>query len=204
MSLPSGAGSKGPWGEQPALSDGVVDIAPFDVRHVSTIVGWDCDPEVQRWFDWSQTRAAGFDYEANARSTVEKKWAAWASGEEMVFVIADHRNGEGAGWCAMHPKGQGRGEISYGLLPGYRGRGFASRGVMLLSGFAFEVLGFRRLELRVDANNAQSRALAVRCRFVEEGIMRSYGEYERYEPLLGQRFDMVLYARLNDGRSRPS
>jgi RimJ/RimL family protein N-acetyltransferase len=204
MSLSPGSRPTGPWGEQPMLSDGVVDIGPFDARYVATIAGWDRDPDVQKWYDWPQSRPEGFDYLANALDTVQKKWAAWEVGEELVFIISDHAKGEGAGWCDMHPKGQGRGEIAYGLLPRYRGRGFASRGVMLLTRYAFDVLGFRRLELRIDANNTASRALAQRCGFVEEAVMRSYGEYERYEPLVGQRFDMVLYARLNDGHGGPS
>lgn len=192
----------GPWGEQPTLSDGFVDIGPFDVRYVSTISGWDRDPDVRKWYDWPERRPDGFDYEADARSTVEKKREAWASGDELVFIIADHGTGEGAGWCDIHPKGQGRGEIAYGLLRRCRGRGVASRAVMLLAQYAFDVLGFQRLELRIDAKNAESRALALRCGFAEEALMRSYGEYERFEPLVGQRFDMVLYARLkDDGRA---
>jgi hypothetical protein len=31
---------------------------------------------------------------------------------------------------------------------------------------------------------------------VLEGVLRSYGAFEKYEPLLGQRFDWAIYGRL--------
>jgi RimJ/RimL family protein N-acetyltransferase len=188
------------WGDQPTLSDGVIEIGPFELGDVATVIAWDSDPETQRWFDWPHTRPAGFDHEADARATVLEKWTAWETGEELAFMIRAAGTREALGWCDLQPRGSGRGQISYGLLPQHRRRGAASRAVALLAQFAFGTLGLARLQLKAGTANVASRAVAVRAGFREEGVMRGYGVYEHFEPLRGERYDMVLYSRLRDDR----
>ena len=66
----------------------------------------------------------------------------------------------------------------------------------LVSRFAFDVLDWMRLEICAVADNAASRRVAIKAGFQLEGVLRSYGAYEPYEPLLGQRFDWAIYGRL--------
>jgi RimJ/RimL family protein N-acetyltransferase len=83
-----------------------------------------------------------------------------------------------------------RGEVGFWLLPSARGRGLAARAVKLVTGWAFESLGFDRVELTTAPDNAATRRLAARLGFVEEGVM-SERNLER-----GRRVDVVMLAVL--------
>lgn len=86
---------------------------------------------------------------------------------------------------------EGRARVSYSTYPLARGRGLASRAVDLACAFAFEELGMARVELLAEADNVASRAVAAKAGFTTEGTLRRHGERE------GERYDMVLHARLS-------
>lgn len=67
----------------------------------------------------------------------------------------------------------GRGEI--GLLigePQFRGHGFGSEAIALLSAFAFDEMRLHRLEARVLAHNTRAQRTFERCGFTREGVAR--------------------------------
>lgn len=183
------------------LSDGVVRLAPFELVDAETVLRWDADPDVQRWYDWPLTPSADDPATyaarlASAERTVRGAWQRWDEGAELAFIIHAATTREGLGWLDLQPRGPGRGNVAYGVLAAHRGRGAATRAVILASAFAFEVLGWVRLELQMIADNDASRAVAVRAGFQFEGILRSYGAWEKHQPLLGRRFDWAIYSRL--------
>lgn len=82
-------------------------------------------------------------------------------------------------------------EIGYWIRPEAAGQGHVSEAVRLLTALAFDRLGARRVEIRCDARNLKSRAVAERCGFALEGVMRcdSLG-------VDGQPRDTAVYARI--------
>ena len=64
-------------------------------------------------------------------------------------------------------------EIGYWLRPEALGQGHVSEAVRLLAGMAFDKLAARRVEIRMDPRNLKSRAVAERCGFELEGILRN-------------------------------
>lgn len=64
-------------------------------------------------------------------------------------------------------------EIGYWIRPEAAGQGHVSEAVRLLTALAFDRLAARRLEIRCDARNARSRAVAERCGFELEGVLRN-------------------------------
>jgi len=186
---------------QHALADGVVRLAPYAAEDAGTIMQWGADLEIQRWFDWPLTPPAEdpttmADRMAAAARVVEGKRKSWELGREFSFVIHDATGGEGLGWVDVQPLGDGRGNVSYGVLSRHRGQGVATRGVRLLSSYAFEVLGLERLEIKTDAENAASRAVAIKAGYRLEGVLRSYGVFQRHEPWIGRRFDWAIHSRI--------
>jgi ribosomal-protein-alanine N-acetyltransferase len=85
-----------------------------------------------------------------------------------------------------------RAEVGFWLTKAVRGRGLAGRAVTLLTTFAFESLGFERMELTTTPDNAATRALAKKLGFREEGTMRARN-IER-----GRRVDVMMFAVLKD------
>jgi RimJ/RimL family protein N-acetyltransferase len=63
-------------------------------------------------------------------------------------------------------------EIGYWIRPEAAGQGHVSEAVRLLAALAFDRLGARRVEIRCDARNLKSRAVAERCGFTLEGVLR--------------------------------
>jgi [ribosomal protein S5]-alanine N-acetyltransferase len=85
-----------------------------------------------------------------------------------------------------------RGEVGFWLTAAARGRGLGTRAVRLLTGWAFETLGFNRVELTTTPDNAAARRLAQGLGFKEEGTMRERN-VER-----GHRVDVMMLAVLKD------
>ncbi|MFG6468759.1 GNAT family N-acetyltransferase [Roseateles sp. BYS87W] len=63
-------------------------------------------------------------------------------------------------------------EIGYWVRPDAAGQGHVSEAVRLLSVLAFGLLEARRVEIRCDARNLKSCAVAERCGFELEGVLR--------------------------------
>ncbi|HBL28808.1 MAG TPA: N-acetyltransferase [Acidobacteria bacterium] len=64
-------------------------------------------------------------------------------------------------------------EVGYWVRTGETGKGYASEGVRALTEWALDTLGAWRVELVTDAANDASRAVAERCGFQLEGILRN-------------------------------
>jgi RimJ/RimL family protein N-acetyltransferase len=183
------------------LSDGVVSLRPFTPADALTLMQLDADPDIQHWFDWPLTPAwdDAATYEArlaSADGTIRGKRASWAEGTQFAFIIDDVETKQGLGWIDLQPRESGRGSVAYGLLPAFRRKGVATRSVLLATRYAFDSLNWDRLEIAAIADNAASRRVAVKAAFHLEGVLRSYGAFERHQPVLGQRYDWAIYGRV--------
>jgi RimJ/RimL family protein N-acetyltransferase len=66
-------------------------------------------------------------------------------------------------------------EIGYWLRTRYTGHGYMTEAVNAIAAFAFDILTARRVEIRCDERNTRSAAVARRCGFNLEGILRHNG-----------------------------
>jgi len=82
-------------------------------------------------------------------------------------------------------------EIGYWCRPSTQGRGLVTEAVQTLARFAFDSLRARRVELRMSSANTKSRAVAERCGFTLEGVLRQ----DSLDVNGGPR-DTVVYARV--------
>ncbi len=82
-------------------------------------------------------------------------------------------------------------EVGYWCRRADQGRGFVTEAVQALTRFAFDALRARRVEIRMSSANARSRAVAERCGFTLEGVLRQ----DSLSPK-GQPRDTMVYARV--------
>jgi ribosomal-protein-serine acetyltransferase len=82
-------------------------------------------------------------------------------------------------------------EVGYWCRRGDQGRGLITEAVQTLVRFAFDALHARRVEIRMSSANARSRAVAERCGFTLEGVLRS----DSLSPD-GQPHDTMVYSRV--------
>jgi len=151
------------------IDDGVVRLRLHAESDLEELAAASLDPDVLRW-----TRVPD-DNDADAM----REWiGGWRSGpgEELHLVVADAAGGGllGAVGIVRFDRDERRCEIGYWLAAGTRGRGVAARAVTLLSGWIFASLPVDRIGIAAERGNDASGAVAERCGFRFEGILRSW------------------------------
>ena len=138
---------------------------------------------------------AGFlvDDFGQALARVQRGAGSWPDRVGADWVIST-RSGEVVGSVAFGqlPSGVDSGSVGYWLLPSVRGSGVASAAVRAGSLAVFQHLGWHRIELYHAVENERSCAVARRCGYRFEGVMRDAMRY----PDDGRWSDEHLHARL--------
>jgi RimJ/RimL family protein N-acetyltransferase len=144
------------------------------------------EPDTRHWMLWDRDLP---DLD-EALANIERSEKAWADGWGGVFrVVVD---GHVVGGVNLHFVETAVGELSYFLRASARGRGLATRAVLLAADWGFREHGLMRVFLRADPANAGSTALAERAGFSYEGTERESAVY----PDSGRRFDSRVYSLL--------
>jgi RimJ/RimL family protein N-acetyltransferase len=112
---------------------------------------------------------------ASVTAMVHRAAAGWAAGGPRITLAVQDPEGELIGFVESnrdhaHFVGHDPGDanVSYGLYPAARGKGYASRAVVLMEGY-LRGRGVRRAVIRVAAGNERSIALARRLGYVADG-----------------------------------
>lgn len=130
--------------------------------------------ELQPWLPWAQTVPTTDESELQCR----KMHARFVAREDLTVFIFERRadGGEGAllGGSGLHRIDWAvpRFEIGYWRRSGHDGRGIVTEAARALTRLAFDALGARRVEVRMDARNLRSMRVAERAGFVFEGVLR--------------------------------
>jgi len=127
-------------------------------------------PELRPWMPWAAEPPVLEGQVGRIRHAIAK----WIIREELLlhvylkgtstFVMSSglHR----IDWQA------GKFEIGYWVRMKYTGQGFVTEAVNGITAFVFKHLHANRVEIRCDAQNIRSAAVAKRCGFLLEGILR--------------------------------
>ncbi|MBO9689040.1 MAG: GNAT family N-acetyltransferase [Mitsuaria chitosanitabida] len=126
------------------------------------------------WMPWAHETPSVEQSEAIAR----RMQAQFLQREHLAYYLherePDGRAGALIGGAGLHTLDWQvrRYEIGYWLTPTRAGRGLVTEAVAALVRLGFGPLRARRMEIRTDARNAASRAVAERCGFTLEGVLR--------------------------------
>jgi RimJ/RimL family protein N-acetyltransferase len=165
-------------------------LRPSTEQDVAAIRAVYSEPDIRYWMGWG---GEALPDEAEARANIERSATAWCEGTWAVFRIVDAAMDEVVGGVNLRFGDFQVAEVSYFLRASARGRGLATRAVLLVNGWAFGELGIERIELRVHPENEPSCRVAERAGFMREGIERASRAWPD-----GTRFDSILYALLPD------
>jgi RimJ/RimL family protein N-acetyltransferase len=163
----------------PPLSDGVVTLRPPEERDLNAIDLGIHDPDVVRWF--GQPSSSAIDV-----LTLNRR--RWADGSPTFSVCEMDDVCVGHAWVNVSTSDAAIGYVGYWLLPIARGRGLATRAVLLLSSWALSDLGLARLRLLTEPANKLSQQVAERSGFGRVGILAGNGEID------GRVIDHVLFS----------
>jgi RimJ/RimL family protein N-acetyltransferase len=193
------------------LSDGRIEVRPFEAADVPAVRAACLDPAVAHWI-----HGVPLEYSlADAEAFIADSWRGLAAGTRARLAVAGPPAADGEAGARpgrllgsvsldLFP-GREAGEIGYWVAPEARRAGVALAAARLVVYWAFQVIGLERLELMTYPGNEASQALAERLGFRREGLLRGYLAVEpgkdrsgRVEPLpdgtVPPRDDQVLFA----------
>lgn len=173
----------------PPLADEAITLRPWAERDVDPACEATRDPVIARF-----TRVPEHQTGDELRQWLLERELARKAGETLSLAIAGTASDAFLGTISLlrFDWRDRRCEIGYWLAPWGRGRGAATRAVILLSRWALEEIGVGRVALCTDTDNAASQAVAERSGFAREGILRSYEDRE------GDRYDIVVFSLVPD------
>lgn len=151
------------------------------------------DAELERWGD------SPIPYTpAVARESFERTERRRLDGEAIFFAIEDASSGNLVGGVQIINinRKTGLAGVGYWVAQPARGRGIATAAVSLVSRWAIDELGLKRIELWTVPGNVASQRVAEKAGFAREGVLRSYSE------IRGKRTDAVMYSLLPDDLDR--
>jgi RimJ/RimL family protein N-acetyltransferase len=154
----------------PPLSDGVVALRGWTPADVPALVEACQDPEIAR-----RTLVPSPYTEDDARGYLQRVAAGWDGGTRASFAVVDATDQGaplGAAGLPVIEWDQLAADVGYWLAAPARGRGLATRAVVLLARWAFDTLGLERLELRTNDDNFASQAVARRAGFAPSDAPR--------------------------------
>ena len=150
--------------------------------------------ELKPWLPWAQKVPTRKQSELTCRQMA----ARFAQRSDLpLFIFArapDGGCGRLLGGTGLHRVDWSvpRFEIGYWRRSGEQGHGWITEAVRTVARFAFDQLGARRVEIRMSSDNAASRAVAERCGFTLEGVLR-----QDSLDVHGRPRDTAVYARVH-------
>jgi RimJ/RimL family protein N-acetyltransferase len=139
--------------------------------------------ELGPWLPWAGPGLSVDESEANCR----RQHAKFLLREDFVFLIFAREPTAGRASCSAAPAAPDRldlrrFEIGYWRKTGCEGRGIITESTRAMARLAFDSLGARRVELRMDDNNERSWKVAERAGFTLEALLRFDAVNPRGEP----------------------
>jgi ribosomal-protein-serine acetyltransferase len=128
--------------------------------------------ELRRWMIWAQEIPHVQETEEHLRQAA----ARFALREDMMVLLFHRGTGVFIGASGMHnidwtvPSL----EIGYWLHTAHTGQGYMTEAVLALTDYAMEHFSAERIEIRCDALNRASAAVAERAGFRQEGYFRNH------------------------------
>ena len=174
---------------QPTIltGDGLV-LRPWEPGDAPTVLDAFADPQIRRWHVRSASSLG------EVAGWIDSWMDDWVGQVHAHWAVADSQTAAVVGRASlknMNPT-HGQAEVAYWTVPVARGRGVASRAVEALTAWAFDEVGFHRLQLSHSVNNPTSCRVATRTGYLLEGTKRSAGLH------LDGWHDMHLHARVKD------
>ncbi|HEX8766728.1 MAG TPA: GNAT family N-acetyltransferase, partial [Jatrophihabitans sp.] len=149
------------WPAFEPATDGVVTVRPAGPADWPVLLAEVNNELSRQWGFYDQAMPEFAAVKMAGRAGLDRL----VSGNNLL-LICDAATGAGAGILALRRFGPpGVVAIGYGVLPEFRGRGFTTRALRLLAGWAFDRTPTVRLELGCKVGNVASARVAVAAGF---------------------------------------
>ncbi|MEO8435984.1 MAG: GNAT family protein [Pyrinomonadaceae bacterium] len=170
------------------LVDGEIVVRPYRVEDIPALyeAARESIPELSVWMPWCHP-----DYSIDeSRSFILSRAEAWKRDAEYGFGIFAQVSGRYLGGVGLNFVNRNHDlvNLGYWVRSSATGRGIASSATRLVARFAFERLGFQRVEILAATGNVASQRVAEKAGAVKEAVLR------KRLRLHGKPVDGVLYS----------
>ena len=174
----------------PPLSDELVSLRPWTLDDVPAVAAACDESEIARWIHQIPNPYG----EQDAREYVLGTQAAWCEGTGAFFAVVELADQRLAGSIAirMIDAEAATVEVGYWTAALARGRGLTTRALVLVSRWALDVVGAKRIQLRADVRNVASLRVAEKAGYRREGTLRAAGFNNRQN----RRIDYAVFSLL--------
>lgn len=147
--------------------------------------------ELRPWMPWARVVPSVAESETFAREAALR----FRNHEDLPLLLFRKSDGLYVGGSGMHNINWNvpRFEIGYWLRTSLHGQGYMTEAVNGITAMAFDTLEAVRVEIRCDARNLRSAAVAERAGFTLEARLRQNGRGND-----GSLRDTLIYAKLRD------
>jgi len=173
------------------LTDEVVTLRRFREGDVPRIVEACSDADTARFIPLIPVPYGELEAKAYLQMTEQQ----WSTGERLPYAVADRITDVLLG--AIDISVGESGSVGYWIHPDTRGRGVATRALVLLSRWALTAGGVERLALTTHPENVASQRVAEKAGFVREGVLRAHIRFRE-----GRR-DSLLFSLIPSDLIRP-
>ncbi|TVR24320.1 MAG: N-acetyltransferase [Anaerolineaceae bacterium] len=127
--------------------------------------------EIATWLNWAINYGPPDEQEA----LVRRGAARYALREDFWLLICERESGRLLGTTGLHRLDWSvpSCEIGYWLRTGETGKGYMTEAVGAVTDIGFGLCAMERIMIRMDVENHASRAVAERCGYQFEGILRA-------------------------------
>jgi ribosomal-protein-serine acetyltransferase len=167
-------------------------LRPLEQSDIVLIAQACNDEEIQKWLPLP------FPYEVSDANYFVNILATEVRTSGIGIVFAIEKNGNFVG-CINVKRTEWLNrtcEIGYWSVPEFRGLGYVSEALMLLSRWLLLEQEFERVEVRVAVENLASKQVAIKSGFVQEGVARSAGRVH------SGRVDLIIFSKIRKDRIR--
>ncbi|MGI9253991.1 MAG: GNAT family N-acetyltransferase [Thermomicrobiales bacterium] len=182
-----------PWPAKAVLAGRYARLEPLDAeKHAASLYRLGHDGTDAARASWDYLPYGPFASEADLTQWI----VAQTKGTDPHFyAIVDPASGEAKGWGTLMTIVPDHATIEIGHLwfsPAMQRTPMATEALFLLLRHALDDLGYRRMEWKCDANNAPSRAAAVRLGYLYEGT------FFNHRVVKGQNRDTAWFSILDE------
>lgn len=131
---------------------------------------------IARWLPWPAAHASV----AHTRDFIEQFQERWRAGDYCTYGVFARESGDRAdtllGGLGLHSRSPDvpSFEIGYWLARDAEGHGYMTEAASALVDYTLHALGARRVEIRCNARNTRSAAVAQRLGFTQEALLHHH------------------------------
>ena len=152
------------------LTDGAIQLRPFELGDVGDVTAACQDPEISRWTD-----AIPWPYnEDHARAWISAHPARWERGEVAPFAIAGAEDGSFLGAISLIFPEERPPAAGYWVARWGRNRGVATAALTVITDWGFETLGIGMIALATMIGNVASERVARKAGYILVGESPDY------------------------------